>query len=301
MNRGIALGIGAYMVWGVLPIFWKSLATVDPFEILAHRVVWSVVFLASIVAIRRSWAQIRGLSARAVGLLLLAGSLLAVNWLTYIWAVNNGHIVEGSLGYFINPLFNVVLGVLVLRERLAPGQWVAVGVAALGVTYMAVSVGTLPWIALVLASTFAVYGLLKKQMTYVGPIESLTVEVALISVPALVFLTFVGIGGEGSFGVAGPRITILLVLTGVATAVPLALFGAAAHRIRLSTIGLLQYIAPTMQFLLGVFIYNETVTRDELIGFVLVWGGLAIYSGHGLMRHRRSQPQPMLRPRSQLQ
>ena len=184
MNRGIALGIGAYMVWGILPIFWKALATVDPLEIMAHRVVWSVVFLATIMAIRRSWDQIRGLSAPAVALLLVAGSLLAVNWLTYIWAVNNGHIVEGSLGYFINPLFNVVLGVLVLRERLEPVQWGAVGVAALGVAYMTVSLGTLPWIALILASSFAAYALLKKRMTYVGPIESLAVEVALISIPA---------------------------------------------------------------------------------------------------------------------
>ncbi|MCP4967013.1 MAG: EamA family transporter RarD [bacterium] len=294
MNRGIALGIGAYLVWGILPIFWKTLATVDPLEILAHRVVWSVVFLVAMVAIRHSQNRICGLSGRAIGLLLVAGSLLAVNWLTYIWAVNNGHIVESSLGYFINPLFNVVLGVLVLRERLEPVQWVAVGVAALGVGYMTVSLGTLPWIALVLASTFAAYALLKKQMTDVGPIESLTVEVALISIPALVFLTFVGIGSEGSFGAAGPQISILLVLTGVATAVPLALFGAAARRIRLSTIGLLQYIAPTMQFLLGVFIYDEVVTRDELIGFVLVWAGLAIYSAHSLMRHRRIQPQPLV-------
>ncbi len=293
MNRGIAFGIGAYLVWGVLPIFWKAIDVVDPFEILAHRIVWSVVFLATLVTIRHSWERIRVLSVGVLGRLLLAGTLLAINWATYIWAVNNGHIVESSLGYFINPLLNVALGVVILRERLEPGQWLAIGVATVGVVYMSVSVGSVPWIALVLAGTFATYGLLKKQMDALGSIESLTVEVALILVPALAFLTVVGLGGEGSFGAAGPRITFLLVLTGVATAVPLVLFGAAAHRIKLSTIGVLQYIAPTLQFVIGVFVYDEVVARDELIGFILVWIALAMYTGHGLMRRRRIQLRPV--------
>jgi chloramphenicol-sensitive protein RarD len=225
--------------------------------------------------------------------LLLAGSVLAVNWGTYIWAVNNGNIVESSLGYFINPLLNVLLGVVILRERLEAGQWLAVAIAACGVGYMTARVGSLPWIALVLASTFAVYALLKKQLVAVGPIESLTVEVSLLLVPTLVFLTVVGVGGSGSFVASGPRITVLLILTGVATAVPLLLFGAAAHRIKLSTIGVLQYIAPSMQFLIGVFVYDESVTRDELIGFVLVWIALAVFTGHGLLRARQSRLQPL--------
>ncbi len=293
MNRGIAFGIGAYMIWGILPIFWKALAPVDSLEILAHRIVWSVVFLAIIISIRGSWDRIRTLSTRVLGRLLLAGALLALNWATYIWAVNNDHIVESSLGYFINPLFNVVIGVVVLRERLEPGQWFAVGIAAAGVAYMTVRVGSLPWIALVLATTFALYALMKKQMDSVGPIESLTVEVVLVLLPALAFLTALGIGGEGSFGVAGPRITILLILTGVATALPLVLFGAAARRIKLSTIGLLQYIAPTLQFLIGVLVYDEFVGRDRLIGFVLVCIGLALFTGHGLLQRRRAELQPL--------
>ena len=293
MNRGITLGIGAYMIWGFLPIFWKAIDTVDPFEILAHRIVWSVVFLAAIITLRNSWTQVRGLTGKVLGRLLLAGTLLALNWATYIWAVNNGHIVESSLGYFINPLLNVVLGVLILHERLEPGQWVAVGVAAAGVTYMTVSVGSLPWIALVLATSFGFYALLKKQMTSVGPIESLTVEVALVLLPALAFLTAIGVGGEGAFGATGARTTILLVLTGVATALPLMLFGAAARRIKLSTIGLLQYIAPSIQFLIGVFLYDEIVGRDRLVGFVLVWIALAMYTGQGLFRRRRGEPQPL--------
>ncbi len=293
MNRGIAYGIGAYVCWGVLPIFWKTLGTVGALEIMAHRIVWSVVLLAFLLSIRGSWSLIRALQPRILGRLLLAGALLALNWATYIWAVNDDRIVEASLGYFINPLFNVVIGVVVLRERLEPGQWLAVGVAAAGVIYMTVSVGSLPWVALVLATSFATYGLLKKQLVSVGPIESLAVEVALVLLPAVVFLTALGVGGEGSFGAAGPRISLLLALTGVATALPLALFGAAAHRVKLSTIGLLQYIAPTLQFLIGVFVFSEVVGRDRLIGFALVWVGLAIYSGHGLLRRRRAEPQPL--------
>ncbi len=294
MNRGIALGVSAYLVWGFLPIFWKALKAVDSIEILAHRFVWAIVFLAVIITMRGTWEQIRGLEKKVVGRLLFAGLLLGANWATYIWAVNSGHIVESSLGYFINPLLNVLLGVVILRERLEPGQWIAVGIATCGVTYMTVQVGSLPWIALVLAGTFGLYALMKKQLPAVGPIESLTVEVSLILIPSLVFLTALGLTGEGSFGAAGPRITVLLALTGIATAGPLMLFGAAAHRIKLSTIGILQYIAPSIQFLIGVFVYSEEVTRDELIGFVLVWIALAVFTGHGLLRSRQSKPEPVL-------
>jgi chloramphenicol-sensitive protein RarD len=293
MNRGITLGVGAYAIWGVLPIFWKAIESVDSLEILAHRIVWSVVFLAAIIALRGSWSQLRTLRAPVIARLLAAGSLLALNWATYIWAVNNGHIVESSLGYFINPLLNVLLGVVILRERLGTVQWLAVAIAAIGVAYMTISIGSLPWIALVLATSFATYALLKKQMRGVGPIESLAVEVTLVLLPALIYLTILGRGGEGAFGADGARVTILLILTGVATALPLLLFGAAARLIKLSTIGLLQYIAPSLQFLIGVFVYGEVVGRDRLIGFVLVWFALAIYTGHGLARLRRGEPQPL--------
>ncbi|MDJ0923308.1 MAG: EamA family transporter RarD [Acidimicrobiia bacterium] len=293
MSRGIVLGVGAYVLWGVLPIFWKAIESVDSIEILAHRIVWSAVFLSFIITMRRSWSQIRQLAPRAVGRLLAAGGLLGLNWGTYIWAVNNGHIVESSLGYFINPLLSVALGVVILHERLEPIQWLAVATATVGVTYMTLRLGSLPWIALVLATSFALYSLSKKQMQTVGPIESLAVETALLVLPAWGFLTVLGVGGEGAFGAAGLRVTLLLALTGVATALPLLLFGAAARRIKLSTIGLLQYIAPSLQFLIGVFLYGEVVGRDRLIGFVLVWIALAIYTGHGLARRRRAEPQPL--------
>lgn len=223
--------------------------------------------------------------------LLIAGTLLTLNWATYIWAVNNGHIVESSLGYFINPLLNVALGVVILHERLDKIQWLAIGLAAAGVIYMTIAVGALPWIALVLATSFGMYALLKKQMLVLGPFESLTVEIGLVLVPALIFLAALAMRGEGSFGTGGTRLTLLLLFTGVATALPLLLFGAAATRIRLSTIGLLQYIAPSMQFLIGVFVYNEVVGRDRLVGFILVWIALAIYTGNGLAR-RLKVPEP---------
>ena len=286
MNRGIALGVGAYLCWGVLPIYWKALDSVGAAEILAHRFVWSIVFLTLVLTARKSWSRIAALPPRVIGRLLLAGLLLAVNWGTYIWAVNNGHIVEASLGYFINPLLNVVLGVVILRERLDPGQWAAVAIATAGVGYMTIEVGSLPWIALVLAGSFALYALWKKQLGGVGPIESLTVEISVIFVPALGFLIARGVTGTGSFIADGSKTTLLLALTGVATAVPLMLFGAAAQRIKLSTVGILQYIAPSLQFLIGVFIYNEEVTGHQLVGFILVWIALAVFTGHGLLRSR---------------
>lgn len=287
MNRGIALGVSAYLVWGVLPMFWKLLESVSSTEILAHRIVWSIVFLAVVISVRHNWEHVRSLEMRTVARLMGAGLLLAINWGTYIWAVNSGHIVETSLGYFINPLLSVLLGVVILRERLEPGQWAAVAIAALGVTYMTVQVGSLPWIALLLAGTFALYALLKKQRADVGPVESLTIEVSAILLPALAFLTYRGITGEGAFLADGAGTTTLLALTGVATAVPLMLFGAAAHRIKLSTVGILQYIAPSIQFLIGVFVYSEEVTGHELIGFVFVWIALAVFTTHGVLRSRR--------------
>jgi chloramphenicol-sensitive protein RarD len=289
VNRGIAFGVGAYLAWGVLPVYWKLLDSVDSTEILAHRFIWSVAFLSIVITLRHGWPHITGLSRRVIGRLLFAGCLLAVNWGTYIWAVNSGHIVETSLGYFINPLLNVVLGVLILRERLDPGQWVAVAIATFGVGYMTVQVGSLPWIALVLAGSFAFYALLKKQLHGVGPVESLTIEISAILIPALAFVTVRGVTGVGAFGRAGPMTTVLLALTGIATAVPLMLFGAAAQRIKLSTIGILQYIAPSLQFLIGVFIYGEEVSHPELVGFILVWIALAVFTGHGVVRSRREK------------
>jgi len=289
MNRGIGLGVGAYLAWGLLPLFWKLLDEVDSLEILAHRFVWSILFLSVIIAIRHRWSVVTSLTRPAVLRLWFAGLLLTVNWGTYIWAINSGHIVQTSLGYFINPLLSVLLGVVILRERLEPGQWVAVGIAAIGVGYMTVRVGSLPWIALVLAGSFALYALLKKTSFAVGPIESLTIEVSVVVAPAFGFLIARGLAGTGAFVAGGLGTTALLALTGVATAVPLMMFGAAAHRIKLSTIGILQYIAPSMQFLIGVFVYNEKVTGDELIGFIMVWIALAVFTVNMMHRSRQER------------
>jgi len=291
MNRGMVAGVGAYLVWGVLPVYWKTLEEVAAFEILAHRLVWSVLFLSLTITVKRTWSHIVQLERRVLARLLLTGLLLSVNWVTYIWGVNNGHIVETSLGYFINPLLNVVLGVMILRERLEPGQWLAVAIATCGVVYMTVRVGSLPWIALVLAGTFGFYALLKKQTSSIGSIESLGVEVSLVAIPALGYLGWLALDGSGSFASSDPGVTAFLMLTGIATATPLVLFGIAAQSVKLSTIGILQYIAPSLQFLIGVFVYSEEVTRDELIGFVLVWIALSVFTGHGMLRARHSCPE----------
>ena len=292
MNRGVVFAVLAYLIWGLLPAFWKAMGAAGALEILAHRIFWSVAVLALVVTFRKTWSEIRALGARYVGRLLFAGFLLAVNWVTYIWAVNAGHVVDSSLGYFITPLFNVGLGVLILHERLERVQWVAVSVAAAGVAWMTFRLGSLPWIALVLATTFSLYGFMKKKSIVAGPIEGLLVELSLVAIPALSLLVVLGVGGDGSFVAGGWGLSGLLARTGVATVLPLALFGAAVHRIDMSMIGVLQYIAPSLQFLIGVVVYSEEVSGDELIGFVLVWIGLAIFTGHSLTRARRRRLQP---------
>ncbi|MDH3308504.1 MAG: EamA family transporter RarD [Acidimicrobiia bacterium] len=277
MRRGVVFGVSAYLLWGVSPVFWKTLQSVGSIEIIGHRVIWSLALLMVIVTTRRTWPTIRSLSGPTLARLALAGGLLATNWLIYVWGVNNGHIVDASLGYFINPLVSVLLGVTVLRERLTAAQWLAIGVAAAGVAIMAFSVGALPWIALVLAASFGTYGLLKKQSS-VGAFESLTVEVAFLAIPAAGYLGV--LGGDGAFGTGRASVTWLLVLTGAATTLPLVLFGASAARIPLSMLGFLQYLAPSLQLLIGVFVYGEVI-GGRLPGFILVWLALAIYAGAG--------------------
>ena len=298
---GLLSAVTAHLLWGVFPIFWRQLGDFDAMQVVCHRVLWSFVTLAIYLPFMWRGFDVdtrqklkASVQTKKIWLIYAAAAgLIAVNWLTFIWAVNHDRVLEASLGYYINPLLNVLLGVVILRERLGTVQWLAVAIAAIGVAYMTISIGSLPWIALLLSTSFATYALLKKQMRGVGPIESLAVEVTLVLLPALIYLTILGRGGEGAFGADGARVTILLILTGVATALPLLLFGAAARLIKLSTIGLLQYIAPSLQFLIGVFVYGEVVGRDRLIGFVLVWFALAIYTGHGLARLRRGEPQPL--------
>lgn len=296
MNRGFVYAIGAYAIWGFLPIYWKALKTVPAAEIVLHRIIWSLVFLVILLAFRRQWAWLSGLRAQRRTLIILAVSagLLAVNWLTYVWGVTNGFVVETSLGYFINPLFSVLLGVIFLKERLRLWQWAAVGLATLGVLYLTFGYGSFPWIALTLALTFGVYGLLQKKV-HLESSESLAGEMAILVLPALVLLAGLTIRGDNTFLQTSPMTMLLLIGTGAVTAIPLIFFGAGARLIPLSTIGLLQYLAPTIQFLLGVLLYHEPFTTDRLIGFSLIWLALAIFA---LDNTRRQSQNHQMRKRA---
>ena len=291
MRKGVLAGAAAYTLWGLLPVYWKALQAVPALETLAHRTVWSLVFVLLLQAVLGRWEWLRQVrqQPRMLRIFLASTCLLAVNWLTYIWAVNAGHVVDSSLGYFITPLVNVLLGVLVLRERLRPWQGVAIGLAAASVLYLTLGLGSLPWIALVLAGSFGFYGLLRKTAP-LGSLEGLSVETALLSLPALVYIVSLEAVGQGSFGHAGGATSLLLALTGVVTALPLLLFGWAARNTTLTNIGILQYIAPTFQFLLGLLVYHEPFSPARLVGFCGVWLALLIYTTEALLqeRHRRA-------------
>jgi chloramphenicol-sensitive protein RarD len=289
MNKGLLYAIGTYVMWGLLPVYWKALHSVPSMQIVAHRMVWSMLFMLIILACNQHWGWLKPLFHRPkiIASVFLAGSILTVNWLVYIWAVNAGYVVESSLGYFINPLVSVVLGVLFFRERLRRFQWVAVGIAAIGVIYLTIIYGALPWIALTLAFSFALYGVLKKRAS-LNSMEGLSLETGLMFLPALGYLLYQNAIGQGVFGHTDLTSTLLLIFTGVATAVPLLLFASAARRIPLSMLGILQYIAPIMQFSLGVFVYNEAFTVSRLVGFSFIWIALLIYSMESIIERRRN-------------
>jgi chloramphenicol-sensitive protein RarD len=297
-RRGVLYGVACYLLWGLFPLYWPLLEPAGAIEILAHRIVWSLLVVVTVLAITRSWAWIRPLLADRATLarMTLAAVLIAVNWATYIWGVNNEHVVETSLGYFINPVVTVLIGVLVLHERLRPVQWVAIGLGTVAVVVLAVDYGRPPWIALILAFSFGTYGLLKKQVgATVGAVQSLTVETAVLFVPALTYLVVLDAHGDGQLGHSGLGHGLLLASAGIATAVPLLFFASAARRIPLSTLGLLQYLAPVLQFLTGVLLYDEPMPPSRLVGFVLVWAALAVLTfdgirqGHRTRRDARSQ------------
>ena len=272
----------AYSLWGLLPIYWKWLQHVPALQLLAHRILWSFVALALVLVVRREPGALRE-AARGRGPALLAAVMIGVNWLVYIWAVNAGYIVETSLGYFINPLLNVLLGVLCFRERLRPEQWAALGLATAGVGALTLAYGRLPWIALTLAGTFAGYGIVKKR-TCAGPVAGLTLETALLLPLALAWLAWCAAVPSASAAVpVDPRTLALLAGGGVVTTIPLLLFAHAAPQIPLSLIGLLQYLAPTLQFLLGVLVYREPFSRSQAIGFGLVWAGLLLFAAESWM------------------
>ncbi|MBB4086451.1 EamA family transporter RarD [Sphingomonas carotinifaciens] len=274
---GLILGIGAYVTWGLLPLYLKLLAGVPAFQVVAHRILWSVALLLLVVLAMRRGAAIQA-AARGRTLLLLCGSagLIAVNWLVYIWAVQHAHVLEASLGYFINPLVNVALGVAVLGERVRRGQAVAIGIAAVGVLLLAVSGGGALWISLTLAVTFGVYGLLRK-VAAIDALGGLTVETLLLSPFAAIFITQAQVAGTGAFG-QSMRMDVLLVLAGAVTTAPLLMFAAAARRMRYATLGLLQYLAPTLQFLQAVLLFGETLKPVHIATFTLIWAGCALYA-----------------------
>ncbi|MFD5620132.1 EamA family transporter RarD [Streptomyces yangpuensis] len=289
-RAGLLYGFGAYGIWGLVPLFWPLLMPAGAVEILAHRMTWSLAVVGlALLAVRR-WGWIRELARqpRKLGLTALAASVISVNWGLYIWSVNNGHVVESSLGYFINPLVSIAMGVLVLGERLRRAQWVAVGLSFLAVLVLAVGYGRPPWISLVLACSFATYGLIKKKLN-MGGLESLAAETAMLFLPALGYLLWLGAQGRSTFASQGVGHALLLAATGLVTAIPLVFFGAAAIRVPLSTLGLLQYMAPVFQFGLGVLYFHEAMPPERWAGFSLVWAALAILTWDALRTARRSR------------
>jgi chloramphenicol-sensitive protein RarD len=290
MNSGFWATVGAFLIWGVFPIYWKALAQVPALQIMAHRLVWCFVLVAAWLTLRRGAAWWRPLVAqpRLLKLLCTSAVLIAVNWWLYIWAVNNGHIVETSLGYFINPLVNVLLGVAVLKERLNPRQWLAVAVAAGGVVWLTLQLGALPWIALVLAFSFGTYGLIRK-VAVVESAPALGLESSILFLPAVAYLVWAQDTGVAGFLRTGATIDALLVASGLVTALPLILFAYGAQRIPYSLVGILQYIAPSLQLLCGVVLYGEPFTAVQAQGFACIWLALGIYAADGLLRLRRAR------------
>ena len=282
------MGVGAYLMWGLFPLYWPLLKPAGALEILAHRVVWSLGVVLALLLATGKLGWVRTAPRRKLAWLTLAAVLVSFNWLLYIWAVNAGHVVETSLGYFINPLISVLLGVAFLKERLRPGQRLALGGAFAAVLVLSYDYGHPPWIALGLAPSFGLYGLVKKHAG-VGAIESLSFETAVLVLPALAYLISLELSGTGSFGHVPFGKEALLVGAGVMTALPLVAFGGAANRVPLSTLGVLQYFAPTLQFLCGVWFFHEQMSLLRWLGFGLIWVSLALFALEGvLMRRSRS-------------
>jgi chloramphenicol-sensitive protein RarD len=292
MQQGVAYAALAYFLWGLFPLYFRLLATVDPLEVLAHRFVWSVGFLLLLLAALRRWAWLGPAlrTPRVLGLFTLSAALLSVNWFVYIWAVMHSRVLEASLGYFITPLANVLTGWLFLRERLRPLQWLAVALASASVLWMTWQIGSLPWVSLVLAASFATYGLVRKTAP-LGALEGLTLETLLLGPLGLAGLIWAGSQGLSAFVPAGGDLKALLIASGPVTAVPLLLFAAGARRIPLSVLGMLQYIGPTIQWLLAVWLFHEPFAGARLQGFVLIWCACAVFSAE-LWRHSRRAAPP---------
>ena len=277
MNKGILNGVIAYVLWGFFPIYWKLLHDVPAPQLLGHRIGWSFLLLIAVILVTRQWNDFRSaVNARVLRIYFIAAILIGINWLLYVWAVNAGFIVETSLGYFINPLLSVLLGVLFLRERLRAAQWIPVILAAIGVAYLTIAYGRLPWIALSLAFSFGFYGLTKK-LAPLGSLYGLTLETGILFLPAVIYLGITEANKTAAFLHIGVTADLLMIGAGVVTTIPLLLFASAAKQIPLSMIGILQYLAPTIQLLIGVFVYKESFDHTRLIGFGIVWLALVIF------------------------
>ena len=277
-NKGLLFGISAYIIWGLLPLYWQLVEEAGAYEILAHRGIWSLLICISLLALRKqlksAYEMVR--SSRTLSLLFLASGLLTINWGVYIWSVTVNRVVEAALGYYITPLINVTFGVLLLREKLRPAQWIAVALAAAGVVILTLGYGSLPWIALVLAISWGSYSLIKKSLN-LGALETLSLETLFAFLPNLVFLFIIQGNGSAEFGSTW-TISLLLFGAGAATVIPLLLFNGSTTRLPLSTVGLLQYITPTIMFFIGIFINNEDISMTKVIGFAFIWLALAVLS-----------------------
>lgn len=288
-QNGVLFGVGAYLCWGFFPLYWPLLDPASALEVLAHRFIWSMVFVLVAVTAMQRWRPFIAIARdrRLMVLLTFAAITIAFNWGGFIYGVTSGHVVETSLGYFINPLVTVLLGVFVLKETLRPIQWAAVGVGALAVLVLAIDYGRPPWIALLVAFSFATYGFLKKKAD-LPSLEGLGMETLILTPVAIGYLLVLGLTDHLTFGSAGPGNVMLLIGTGVVTAIPLLLFNGAATRLSLTTIGLLQYLGPFIQFVLGLTIFGEDMTSARWVGFLLVWAALVIFTTDGLMNRRRA-------------
>lgn len=290
MRLGLFYAFCAYTLWGLFPLYFRAVRTVPAGEILGQRVLWSLAFVAILVTVRIGWRWLGPVlrDLRVMRVFLLTAALVFINWGVYIWAVNQGRVVDASLGYFMNPLVNVLLGAVFLKERLRLVQWTAVGLAAAGVAWLTVAAGGLPWVGLSLAAAFGLYGLLRKTAS-LGAFEGLALETLLMLPVALAYLAWLGANGEDVFWTVTPTLRWLIVASGPVTALPLLFFAAAARRIPLSTLGLVQYLGPTIQLILAVFLFGEPFSGAKVLGYVAIWAGLVVYSGEGLWRNWRQR------------
>jgi chloramphenicol-sensitive protein RarD len=293
VKKGIVYATIAYVLWGIFPVYWKVLDVVPAVQLLGHRIIWSFLLLFSILLAARQVGDLRNRLNRRVLLVYSAAALLiAVNWLTYVWAIGAGYIVETSLGYYINPLLSVLLGVLFLHERLRPVQWLPIGLVAGGVLYLTFVYGAFPWIALTLAISFGLYGLVKKTAP-LGALQGMTVETGLLFLPGMAYLLFVQSTGQASFLHSTLRTDLMLMGAGLVTVTPLLLFASAVKDIPLTMVGVLQYINPTISFLLGVLVYREPFDQNRMIGFSIVWAALLFYGFEGLLARKRKTSSPV--------